>query len=119
MALSRIVLACIVVCGWFLLWEVSSSRIGGAAGAWLRAPVWSYAGEAFLLTLLGALWFGTLGTGGWWLVFALVAGLREWPSPREARRARRPGWQDAAGRVLGVVRIVAAGGWLAWRLGPA
>ena len=53
-------------------------------------------GEALLLTLFGALWFGSLGAGAWWLVFGLVAALREWPSSGEpppgarARAARPP-----------------------------
>jgi hypothetical protein len=118
-ALSRIVLAWIVVAGWFLLWEASSSRIPGKSGARLSAPAWASAGEALLLTLLGALWFGSIGCGGWWLVFALVGGLREWPSPREGRRPRRRDWRELAGRGAGVVRVVVAGAWLAWRLGPA
>jgi hypothetical protein len=64
--------------------------------------------EAGLLTLLGALWFGSLGRGGWWLVFGLVGMLREWP-----------GSTSAAGALFRVARTLAAGGLLAWRLGPA
>jgi hypothetical protein len=117
--LSRIVLAWLVLSAWFLLWEACSRGIRGSAGAWLRTPAWSCAGEALLLTLLGALWFGSLGTGGWWLLFGLVGAIREWPSPREGRRPRGPGWREPIGRGLGVLRVVLAGAWLAWSLGPA
>ena len=77
------------------------------------------AGEALLLTLFGALWFGSLGAGAWWLVFGLVAALREWPCAAEppvgprARVARPPG----ALRLLRMLRTLVAGGILAWRLG--
>jgi hypothetical protein len=58
--------------------------------------------------LLGALWFGSLGAGGWWLVFGLVGALREWP-----------GSTSIGVSLLRVVRTLVAGGLLAWRLAPA
>jgi hypothetical protein len=116
--LSRIVLAWLAVTGWLTLWEAMARQAGrGGSGPWLRAPVWHYAGEALLLSLFGALWFGSLGAGGWWLVFALVGAIAQWPAPAE-RRARRRGPRELAGRALGVLRIVVAGGLLAWRLAP-
>jgi hypothetical protein len=119
-ALSRILLAWFLVAVWLLLWEEVFRRLDRAgAGPRLQAPAARIAGEALLLTLLGALWFASLGTDHWWLVFGLVGTLREWPSVREARRPRRQAWRDLAGRALGALRIVAAGGLLAWRLAPA
>jgi hypothetical protein len=109
-ALSRLLLAWILVLAWLLLWELAARR----------PPTLPFVvGEALLLTLLGALWFASLGTGQWWLVFGLVGALREWPMPREGRRARRQDWRDLAWRGLGVLRIVGTGGLLAWRLAPA
>jgi hypothetical protein len=65
-------------------------------------------GEALLLTLLGGLWFGSLGAGEWWLVFGLVGALREWPVSTPIGLS-----------LLRVFRTVVAGGLLAWRLAPA
>jgi len=128
MALSRLVGGWIAVVAWLLLWELVASRLGGARGdggptrsvgptgtratgmralrARIRARV--HLGEALLLTLLGALWFGSLGAGGWWLVFGLVGALREWPVSRSIGIS-----------LLLVLRTVVAGGLLAWRLAPA
>jgi len=76
-------------------------------------------GEALLLTLLGALWFGSLGAGGWWLVFGLVGALREWPVSRGRRPAERPDPISIGVSLLHVLRTVVAGALLAWRLAPA
>ncbi|MGH7531346.1 MAG: hypothetical protein ACREMN_13250 [Gemmatimonadales bacterium] len=76
------------------------------------------AGEALGLTLFAALWFDSLGAGGWWLLFLLVGLLVALP-----RRLLLPAQPDLAGRqrvlaraALDVARYVAAGGVLAWRL---
>ena len=120
MALSRILLAWVAVAAWLLLWEAMARQVGrGGLGPWVRAPLWHYAGEALLLTLFGALWFASLGAGGWWLVFGLVGAIGEWPSPREGRRSRRRLSRELGGRALRVARLVAAGAILAWRLAPA
>jgi hypothetical protein len=117
--LSRILLAWLVVTGWLLLWEAMASRVGGGGtGPRARPPVWHSPGEALLLTLLGALWFGSLGAGAWWLVFALVGALGAYPAPGEPRTRRRQP-RELVGRALRVGRMVAAGGLLAWRLAPA
>ena len=110
----------VFVGGWLILWEVATCLFArGGTARWLRAPLWHWLGESLLLVLLGALWFASLGPGGWWLVFALVGAIREWPEPGDAARHRKRPWRELAMRVVGVVRIVAAGGLLAWRLGPA
>jgi hypothetical protein len=118
-ALSRLLLAWLAVSAWLLLWELFASRLARARGEgrWRRARV--FLGEALLLTLFGALWFGSLGAGSWWLVFGLVGALREWPGAR----GRRPGEETDAMAVglslLRVARTLVAGGVLAWRLAPA
>ena len=118
MGLSRILAAWLAVAVWFVLWEAAARRVGrGGAGPWLRAPLWHYAGEALPLTLLGALWFASLGRGGWWIVFALVGVVATWPAAGEGRRTRRRAGRELLGRALGVVRVIVAGGILAWRIG--
>src|SRR3954451_16871539 len=95
MALSRILLGWALVTGWLLGWNLIARRGAGADG---RAAALA-GGEALLLTPFGALWFGSLGAGAWWLVFGLVAVLREWPvgggcrgwsPPPEGGRAAEP-----------------------------
>lgn len=119
MALTRLFVGWIAVVVWLLLWELVGSRLGtvGGDGKLRRARV--HLGEALLLTLLGALWFGSLGAGEWWLVFGLVGALREWPVSRGRRPAERADPISIGVALLRVVRTVVAGGLLAWRLGPA
>lgn len=104
MAFGRIVIGWALVAGWLLLWaEVERRRAGGER---LRPQdLGLLAGEALLLALFGGLWFGSLGAGGWWLVFALLGALMEWPVRTMAGATR-------------TLRIVVAGALLAWRLGP-
>src|ERR671910_263585 len=119
MALSRLALAWLMVTAWLLLWEVLGSRLGTARGNGRLRRARIFLVEALLLTMLGALWFGSLGAGAWWLVFGLVAALREWPGPPGRRPAEGTdpiGFGLAALRML---RTVVAGGILAWRLGPS
>lgn len=88
---------------------------------WRKLPLPALLGdlaEAAALTLLGALWLGSLGRGSWLLVFLLVgavAGLAE----RGTRIAflRSAFRQEAAGFAVTVVRYAIAGAILAWRLG--
>ena len=95
------------------------------AVAWLgqgrrlnRLAVWVVLGEALVLTLFAALWFGSLGHGGWWLVFLLL-GLLVTGAERGLRFAflRSAGRAELLGLVLGVARYLLAGALLAWRLG--
>jgi len=80
--------------------------------------VWVVLAEALVLTLFAALWFASLGHGGWWLVFLLL-GLLVTGAERGLRFAflRSAGRAELLGLALGVVRYVAAGALLAWRLG--
>ena len=74
--------------------------------------------EAILLTLLASLWFDSLGSGQWWLIFTLVGLLAAVPAqlfrirPTSSRQ-----WLTFA-MVMGaeLVRYVVAGALLAWRL---
>jgi hypothetical protein len=75
--------------------------------------------EAAVVTLFAALWFDSLGAGGWWLIFFLVGllvalprRLVMWPYVEPPRRRA-----FLAHASLDVVRYVAAGALLAWRLG--
>ncbi|HYL54998.1 MAG TPA: hypothetical protein VEU73_05430 [Gemmatimonadales bacterium] len=67
--------------------------------------------EALVLTLCAALWFGSLGSGGWWLLFLLIGVL-----------AIGPRWQSAFNRshlvevLADLARYVVAGAILAWLL---
>ena len=115
MALSRLLLGWALVALWLLGWDLGTAR-----GAWERRSALLPAGEALLLTLFGALWFGSLGSGAWWLVFGLVGALREWPDlPDTAARAKgRPSpRRGPVGRVVRTLRVLGAGGILAWLIG--
>ncbi len=74
--------------------------------------------EALGITLLAALWFGSLGHGGWPLVFlllgTLVSGAERGLRSAFLRSESPFSWLAFA---LGVARYVAAGALLAWRLG--
>ena len=87
-------------------------------GKLVRAAVIMVLVESLVLTLLGGLWFGSLGRGGWLLVFALL-GLLNAGSGRGLRSAflrsaERPSWRPF---VVDFARYVVAGALLAWRLG--
>ena len=102
MAFSRILLAWVVVGAWLAIWAFGERRLTGAGGP-SAAEFVPLAGEALLLALFAALWFGSLGSGAWWLVFLLVGGLMAWPVRSLAGAAR-------------IARVVVAGGLLAWIL---
>lgn len=73
--------------------------------------------ETMVLTLLAALWYGSIGTGAWWLVFGLLGALVS-GAERGLRSAllRSPAGPELRGLLLGIARYVVAGGVLAWRL---
>ena len=102
MAFGRILLAWAVVGAWLAIWALAERRVAGA-GSPSAAELAPLAGEALLLALFAALWFGSLGSGAWWLVFLLLGGLMAWPVGSLAGAAR-------------IARVVAAGGLLAWTL---
>jgi hypothetical protein len=101
-AFGRILLAWAVVGAWLAIWAFGERRVTGA-GSQSAVELAPLAGEALLLALFAALWFGSLGSGAWWVVFLLLGGLMAWPVRSLAGAAR-------------IARIVAAGGLLAWTL---
>lgn len=125
MAFTQIVIGWVAVTAWLIAWRLPRRWLRKTDG-WLPAPMGLFIGEALWLTLLGALWFGSLGHGQWWLPFTLVGLLMEWSvawsaptSP--AAPAREPPLTDARKRsaaalVGGVVRVIGAGALLAWIL---
>jgi hypothetical protein len=118
MGLSRLLGGWLPVVLWLLLWELVSWQVGTARGSGKLRRARFVLGEALLLTLFGSLWFGSLGAGGWWLVFGLVGALREWPTSG-GPPPERSGTLALGVSVLRLFRTVAAGGLLAWRLAPA
>lgn len=113
MSLTTVFFAFAPVAALFLAvgWAASGRTLNRAAAVVLLA-------EALVLTLLAALWFGSLGHGGWFLVFlllgALVAG-----ADRGLRFAflRSAGPEELNRFGLGVAKYLVAGALLAWRLG--
>jgi hypothetical protein len=93
---------------------------GSGAAGWrgLTRRIWPAAtAEAFVLTLFAALWFGSLGHGGWLLVFLLVGAL----AAGGDRWLRHRLLGTASGSELrlfaaGLVKYLLAGLVLAWRL---
>jgi len=115
--LGRLVLAWIPVAAWFVLATLGIARLvpelpTPARGLWK----WPLA-EAGLLTLFASLWFDSLGSGGWWLLFALVGALAtvpKWlPGPERAVSNR----VLLVGACADLARYEIAGALLAWRLG--
>src|SRR5512134_3637008 len=98
MSLTRIVIGWLLVWVMFLFWEAVEGRLLGIASSeragpherapMLRRPPGAYFIEALLLALIAGLWFGSLGHGGWMLLFGLVGLLVEWT-----------GWMRIAGEV--------------------
>ena len=108
MAFTRTLLGWAVVTALFVLWgevERRVKRTPGPLPASFKASLLIPAMEALLLTLFAGLWFGSLGSGGAWLLFLLVGALMEIPS-----RLRSPGtplpWKAVAS---GIARVVIAG----------
>jgi len=120
MQLTAVVAAWILVAFWFLGWELVAARLDrrSEASRWWRAPAQVYAAEALLVTLLGTLWFASLGSGGWWLVFPLIGLLMEWPGPIRHGFHAPDGSGPAAVRITaGAIRILGAGAILWWWVG--
>jgi hypothetical protein len=109
MTLGRLILAWLLVAAWFALVGWAAHRWVGVAAS--PAPsrttlAWT-AGEALVATLLASLWFDSLGHGAWWLLFGLLGLLA-------GGMASGP---PVIALVFSVLRYVAAGALLAWRLG--
>ena len=83
MTLGRLLLAWVPVAAWFLLAAWAPGRL--APGTFpaqpppsVRAAGWTLA-EGGVVTLFASLWFDSLGSGGWWLLFLLVGLLVAFP----------------------------------------
>lgn len=113
MSLGKLLLGFAPVAVLFLIvgWLAAGRRLSGAAALVTLA-------EALVLTLFAALWFGSLGHGGWLLVFLLV-GLLAHGADRGLRSAllRSPWGPELRQLGLGLLKYLAAGALLAWRLG--
>jgi hypothetical protein len=117
--LAVLALGWAAVTAWYLAWDAIARRrkgdgiVAGARG-WL-GPDWRlYMVEAALLTLLAALWFGSLGHGGWVLLFILLGAMTEWAARTRGAPRLLPG--TVPGFLGGVARTVVAGGLLRWIL---
>lgn len=121
MTLARLVVAWLAVAAWAMLATVGvtllvATKPADQAGAPPRTVIpkslvgWRLI-EALLLTLLGGLWFGSLGSGGWWLVFLLIGVL-----------AIGPRWLSGLDRsrlvevLADLARYIVSGAILAWLL---
>ena len=102
--------AAVAVLAWFVGWGWGLGRAGVTDRT--ARPVVD-AVEAVFLTLFAALWFASLGHGGWWVLFIVLGLLIEGPV-RLRHRAGLP-VEPAAWRpvLLGVVRLAGAGALLA------
>lgn len=115
MTLPRLLLAWGVVAAWYALADAGPGRFWPGTRVTFRPRV--IVPESLLLARFAALWFGSLGHGGWWLLFLVLGALMEGPV-RLRHRAEpavddRYPWIDA---MLSVVRLVIAGGLLSWIL---
>ena len=103
MTLIRLVVAYAAVAALFI-------GVAWAAGHRERGNAVASAAEALVLTLLGALWFASLGSGGWVPVFLLlgVLGSGVWTSARATPGGGRPAlWLRVT--IVAAIRYLAAG----------
>jgi len=110
--LSRLVEAWLLVAASWLVAAVASVRLGlpplsPSLAAWRGA-------EALIVTLFGSLWFASLGSGEWWLLFLLIGGL---VAGATVSAAPTRGPRATVAVVIDLLRYVLAGGILAARLG--
>jgi hypothetical protein len=124
---TRLVLAWLATAVWFLIASAASVRLvarvaelGERRGTGATPPSpgfgWRLV-EAAVLTLFASLWFDSLGSGGWWLLFFLVGVLVAIPQwLRLGGEHALPRRAAAAGACADLARYVVAGGILAWRL---
>jgi hypothetical protein len=123
--LERLVLAWLPVAVWFVLATYAIPLLVAAVSKPPGRPVWVAVElsllkwrlvEAALLTLFASLWFDSLGSGGWWLLFLLVGALATLPMWRLPSSEQLPRMARVAGAGADLARYVVAGAILAWRL---
>jgi hypothetical protein len=120
---TRLVLAWLATAVWFLLASAGSVRLVARFARPGERPTppppglaWRLV-EAAVLTLFASLWFDSLGSGGWWLLFFLVGVLVALPPWfRVVADQALPRRAAVAGACADLARYVVAGGILAWRL---
>jgi hypothetical protein len=107
-----------VASGWLLVSGIFLVAARATHGRLNRPAVMVTLAEALAVSLLGALWFGSIGRGSWLLVFGLlgllIAGAERGLRSAFLRSKERPDWR---GFVADWVRYMVAGALLAWRLG--
>ena len=106
MSFLRLALAALAVAAWFAGWALGERRMTGGTGA----PRYGRElAEAALLTAFAALWFASLGHGGWWLLFAVLGCLVEGPVRARHRPEGAPEPMVWRACLLGTLRFVGAG----------
>lgn len=111
MSLTRILAGWLLVAAWYSLTELLLSRLRGPDHSPRGpAPRWLPLVESLLFTLFAALWFGSIGSGGWIPLFTLLALLLELPQRlRDAVQRSRPKGLAMA-LTVGIARTLVAAG---------
>src|SRR6266581_8814129 len=117
MTLGRLLIAWVAVAIWFCVATFAMTnlvtRLATPAGAMpytgvpTRLLKWRLV-EAALLTLIASLWFDSLGSGGWWLLFLLIGALITISSWSVRRATEDSGRALIVGAVADVSRYVIA-----------
>jgi uncharacterized membrane protein YfcA len=91
MPFARIVAGWLAVTLIFLVWrEIEFRGASAEKREAVRAPLSPLLIEAALLTLFAALWFGSLGSGGGYILFPLLGALIELPARLRQQAAGVP-----------------------------
>ena len=112
MSLTRVILGWLAVTAWFAIADAVLNTLRGSNAPRGARPWWLPLIEGLFFTLFAALWFGSMGTGGWVLLFLMLGLLVELP-PRlrdSTQRAHPTGLAMATG--VGLVRTLVAAGLL-------
>jgi hypothetical protein len=112
--LARLLLAWLLVAIWFYVATILAEMVAALP---LAPPLRWKVVEAGVLTLFASLWFDSLGSGQWWLVFLLVGVLATAPVQLvSSAHAPRRGLVFVRLELVELVRYLGAGALLAWRL---
>ncbi len=116
MSLTTILVAFALVAVVFIAAALGTGRRPDRSRAHL-ADVWRGATlEALVLTLVAALWFGSLGHGGWWILFPLLGALPAGDRWVRRRLAGAPAAGETGQFVASLLKYLLAGLVCAWRL---
>lgn len=108
MSLTRVILGWLAVSAWFALADLLLNTLRGPDAPRGTRPSWLPLVEGLFFTLLAALWFGSLGTGGWVLLFLMLGLLLELPPRlRDATQRAQPTGLALA-TAVGLVRVLVA-----------